>query len=194
MARPREFDEAEVLDRAMLQFWRHGFDGTSVQDLEQATELGRQSLYNTFGDKRALFVAALARYDQKTEAMLAPMFAEAAGIPEIRAYVDGAIALQKRSRCSGCLVIRSALELGSEDREIRAAIHSVGKRVRAALANALGRAIDRGELRNDHTPADLADYVFTTLNGLAGLVGTGAAEMQARRVVDLMFESLGHVA
>src|SRR5258707_15806395 len=65
MAGVRRFDREEVLDSAALLFWRNGFDGTSVQDLEVATGLGRGSLYNAFGDKAGLFRAALARYAEQ---------------------------------------------------------------------------------------------------------------------------------
>ncbi|MEM7205112.1 MAG: TetR/AcrR family transcriptional regulator [Planctomycetota bacterium] len=191
MARPREFDEAEVLDRAMLQFWRHGYEGTSVHDLVAATGLGRQSLYNTFGDKQALFLAALERYDAKARDMLKPLLREDAGLAELRGYVDAAIALQKTSRCRGCLVVRSALELGAADRRVRAAVRRTAQRVRDGLRHAVAGAVARGEIVTRRAPEELADYLFTTLNGLAGLAGTGADEAQARRVVDLMFESLG---
>ena len=62
MARPREFDEEQVLRRALEVFHAKGFDGTTLDELEQATGLGRGSLHGAFGDKRALFLKALARY------------------------------------------------------------------------------------------------------------------------------------
>ncbi|MCR9244633.1 MAG: TetR/AcrR family transcriptional regulator [bacterium] len=194
MARPREFDEADVLDRAMLQFWRHGFEGTSIHDLVDATGVGRQSLYNTFGDKHAIFLKALDRYESKTAALLTPLLADDAGLQQVRDYVAGAMKLQKSSRCNGCLVVRSALELGTGDPQIRTAIARTGKLVRAGLTNALDNAIRTGEIKNSSSGADLASYVFTTLNGLAGLLGTGAGERQTQRVIDLLFESLDRAA
>src|SRR6516164_5154650 len=62
MARPREFDEGEVLDRALATFWEHGYEGTSIDDLVAATGLGRASLYGAFGDKEQIFARALERY------------------------------------------------------------------------------------------------------------------------------------
>ncbi len=59
MARPREFDRDQVVDRAVDVFWRKGFEATSIRDLVEATGLNRGSLYNTFGDKAGLFEAAL---------------------------------------------------------------------------------------------------------------------------------------
>ena len=190
MARPREFDETEVLDKALLQFWRTGYEATSMQDLIDATGIGRQSLYNPFGDKRALFLAALARYHHRTEAMLAPLAARDASVQDVRDYVDAAISLQKSAKCNGCLVVRSALELGAADPEIQQTVVQTGRQVRKALANAFSRAIERGELRTDRSGTDLADYVFTTLNGIAGLLGTGGDARKVQRVIELMFTTL----
>ena len=63
MAGTKQFDHGTVVDRAMMLFWRKGYGGTSIQDLEKATRLRRGSLYNAFGDKQGLFVAALKRYE-----------------------------------------------------------------------------------------------------------------------------------
>src|SRR6516164_3398429 len=63
MAGTKQFDHDAVVDRAMMLFWRKGYGGTSIHDLEKATRLRRGSLYNAFGDKQGLFVAALKRYE-----------------------------------------------------------------------------------------------------------------------------------
>jgi TetR/AcrR family transcriptional regulator, transcriptional repressor for nem operon len=62
MSRPREFDEARVLDAVLQTFWAQGYDGTSIDDLLRTTGLGRASLYGAFGDKGRLFERAIARY------------------------------------------------------------------------------------------------------------------------------------
>src|SRR5262249_33730516 len=63
MAGTKQFDHGTVVDRAMMLFWRKGYGRTSIQDLEKATRLRRGSIYNAFGDKQGLFVAALKRYE-----------------------------------------------------------------------------------------------------------------------------------
>src|SRR5213083_2130783 len=62
--RPRGFDEAQVLSRAMELFWLKGYAATAIADLEEATGLGRQSLYGAFGDKRGLFEQVVEHYEQ----------------------------------------------------------------------------------------------------------------------------------
>src|SRR5260221_2847252 len=66
MARPREFDRDEALERAMSVFWSKGFTATSTSDLVEAMRIGRQSMYDSFGDKRALYLEALAHYQQQS--------------------------------------------------------------------------------------------------------------------------------
>jgi len=65
MARPRKFDEAAVIQAARDQFWLHGFNGTSLDDLTDVTGLGRGSLYGAFTDKRTLFTKALHPYTEQ---------------------------------------------------------------------------------------------------------------------------------
>ncbi len=71
MGRPKEFDEAEVLERAVELFWARGYQATSVQDIVDHVGVNRQSLYNEFGGKDALFLAALRRYMERYQAALA---------------------------------------------------------------------------------------------------------------------------
>lgn len=71
MARPREFDEETALDAAMACFWQRGYAATSVRDLADKMGISAPSLYNTYGDKHALFARALERYlDQWTRARI----------------------------------------------------------------------------------------------------------------------------
>src|SRR3954470_2591512 len=63
--RPRSFDEDQVLDQIMFLFWQKGYEATGLVDLEQATGLGRQSLYGAFGDKRAFFLRVVEHYFER---------------------------------------------------------------------------------------------------------------------------------
>src|ERR1700745_2944287 len=111
MAGVKQFDRNEALDRAMAAFWGRGYQGTSIDDLVQATRIGRGSLYGTFGDKRQLFLAALDRY-WNTIAM--EMFAELSK-PDTRHAMEGMFeALIRRASKPrfprGCLFTNTSLE------------------------------------------------------------------------------------
>src|SRR5512141_666494 len=80
MGRPRQFDPDQVLGQAMQLFWSKGYEATSLDDLLAETGLARQSLYNGFGDKHALFLAALRRYDEQSDEVMRACFAEAGPI------------------------------------------------------------------------------------------------------------------
>src|ERR1700741_2764742 len=117
MARPREFDEAAVLDAAIDRFWQRGYEATSVRDLAQEMDIAGASLYNAFGDKRALYERALNRYLDQTfrerirrlEPNLPPRQAIVAFLQEIvkRSLTD------KQRR--GCLLVNSAIESAPHD-------------------------------------------------------------------------------
>ncbi len=73
MARHKKFEREEVLGKAMETFWRYGYQGTSIQDLLENMGINRGSLYDTFGNKRSLFLAAIAHYDETVSKMRSPV-------------------------------------------------------------------------------------------------------------------------
>jgi TetR/AcrR family transcriptional regulator, transcriptional repressor for nem operon len=120
MARPRTFEEAAALDAAMACFWRRGYEATSVRDLAAATGLGAPSLYNAFGDKRALFVRTLERYmDNGARKRIAELEGALPPKPAIRQFVLGIVerSVADRERC-GCFLINSAIEVAPHDAEL----------------------------------------------------------------------------
>ncbi len=123
MARPREFAETEVLDRAMETFWSRGYEGTSVDDLVGATGLSRSSIYQAFGNKRELLDAALGHYVQTVVAsMLAELESDSAGLGEIEAFFAriASIATDVPDRGAlGCFMTNTIAELGWADRAAR---------------------------------------------------------------------------
>lgn len=167
MAREREFDRETVLDRAGELFWRLGYDVVSVQDLEAATGLGRGSLYNAFGDKEALFLAALDRYVEKYGT--AP-FRHLTGrdvAKGIRLMLDAIIErMSDPANPRGCLLTNTSLAFGTGSSRIDA---EVAKRVRAmedALEEAIARARDEGQIPADSDPKQLARFYCAVAQSL----------------------------
>lgn len=116
----KQFDESQVLDRAMQAFWARGYEATSVNDLVAATGINRGSLYAAFSDKHTLFVRALERYDQQhrqrfledIEAGHAP---REAIVETFRRVVDSSLGGRNRN---GCLLVNTAMELSPHDPEV----------------------------------------------------------------------------
>jgi TetR/AcrR family transcriptional repressor of nem operon len=172
MARPREFDEDAALDRALQVFWAKGYEPASLDDLCAATGLARSSLYAAFGDKRALFMRALARYEDgavaRLEAALArPLPFGAALAAFLSRLIDDIVAGPGRR---GCFIGNSAAELPGSDRAAGARVRRSLARVEATLRTALVRAQRRGEFAAGADPAALARFLTAGIQGLR-LVG-----------------------
>ncbi len=120
MARTKEFDTDEALERAMNAFWTHGYAGTSVHDLVDAMQIQRGSLYGTFGDKRTLFRLAYERYDQRREC---GMNSERPPVEAIRGWFAKLVEEgSSEDGTRGCFIVNTALELEMHDTAMRAAV------------------------------------------------------------------------
>src|SRR3954467_5082431 len=118
--RPRGFDEEQVLDQVMFLFWHKGYEATGLADLEQATGLGRQSLYGAFGDKRALFLRIVERYFER---IIKPYLLDVLDAPgSARANLERVFEQWEATAVApdfqGCLVGNSVPEFGAKDSEM----------------------------------------------------------------------------
>lgn len=191
MNRPRQFEDPEVLDRALLAFWRLGYDSCSVSDLVECTGLQRQSLYNAFGDKHGLFLAVLKRYQHHSAAELAALDAPHAGMAELREYMERVLAIQSSRGCGACLLVRTAFGPGIRDVRVRKAVFAGAQAVRGAFERLIERAVASGELPSRTDPVVCAAYLYSVLNGVSALMRTGGVADQARRVLSHAFSSIG---
>jgi len=169
MARKREFDEDEALEKALEVFHRQGFAATSMQDLVDAMGIGRGSLYETFGSKEELFARALRRYAERSlDGMLACLLAAddpVRGIADLLGkVVDNHAANRDRS---GCMVVNTIVELAPQDPAFADTFRSVWSRLEGALEAALARAQAQGRIPADRSPKALARFLVGTIQGLA---------------------------
>jgi TetR/AcrR family transcriptional repressor of nem operon len=173
MARPRGFDEAEVLEAAQDCFWRAGYAATSIRDLAAATGLNPPSLYNAFGDKEALFLRCLDRY---LDVSMRARIAEFEGAHPPRAAIEGFIAgivARSRTDARGCLLVNTAVEVAPLAPGVAAA---VGERLGELEAFFL-RAVSAGQRAgtiHQRPPQDLARLLLATVIGLRVLARAGA--------------------
>jgi TetR/AcrR family transcriptional repressor of nem operon len=168
--RPRSFDEEQVLDQAMMLFWRKGYEATGVADLEQATGLGRQSLYGAFGDKRALFLRVVERYFER---VLKPYVVDVLDAPGSgRANVERIFQQWEATAAAedfhGCLVGNSVPEFGgARDPELSEVLARKLELMEAAFARALRRAKQDGEVNAELDVRATARSFLTFAQGLA---------------------------
>jgi TetR/AcrR family transcriptional repressor of nem operon len=168
MARPRNFEENGVLDAARDAFWAHGYEGTSTRDLVQRTGLSQPSLYNAFGDKRALFLRALEHYLEHTlreriarlESTLPPAQAISAFFGEV---VERSIAdTQQR----GCMLVNAALEATPQDEAFRQAIAEELNLLRSFFLRCFTAGQQSGEIQSAVAPDAAATHLLAVQLGV----------------------------
>lgn len=192
MARPRTFDTERVLDDALETFWRQGYAGTSVQDLVDATGLNRASLYNAFGDKHALFIAVLKRYEnQRVGRVIDTLNAAESPNTAIRTLFENvadeaATCRQKR----GCLMTNAATELGAHDEETAHAVQEHFARLETAFEAALRHAQSAYEIPRKADPRALARFLANSLQGLRIMAKIGPDRAALQDVVDTTLDAL----
>ena len=192
MARHREFDPRQALHRAMLVFWEKGYEASSLRDLTEHMEISRQSLYDTFGDKHQLFLAALDHYEQTVlEPAIQKLSQPDSGlntITEVFTEIRSGI-LEKGP--GACFVAVSAVDLGHLDGTVRAKVQAYIHRLHHAFTVAMQNALDRDEMiRQDRNPRTLAAYLISSLLGLGILSRSGIAAEDLHGIIDTILSTL----
>jgi TetR/AcrR family transcriptional repressor of nem operon len=192
MSRPKGFDQDAVLDRAVELFWARGYAGTSITDLENHLHVGRQSLYDTFGDKRALFLKALERYARwNADQLVGILKAPDSGLDAVRAYFQTTVEfLTPPGQRKACLVANSILEIGQSDADVSARCLRNQAMVTDGFRHALKRAVERGELAPGFDAEAGATMLMAQVYGLALLAKGGAARQELLTAVDVLLSRL----
>ncbi|HEX3397580.1 MAG TPA: TetR/AcrR family transcriptional regulator [Steroidobacteraceae bacterium] len=182
MVRPREFDRDEALDRAMREFWAKGYAATSTEDLLAAMKIGRQSLYNAFGDKRKIYLEALEHYQRaSTAGHLERLNSCASPLGGIEALLVGLIAEDDNVRALGCMGVSAIGEFGAADPELVMLRSHVGSRLFKRLTERIREAQSRGEVDPSINSREAAAFVQMTMQGiqLGARAGGNAKSLRA---------------
>lgn len=163
MARPREFDPQEALENVTNVFWRDGFEGASLQDIEAATGLNKQSLYRLFPDKRAMYLAALKRYEaNETRPVREALSGSGSARERFLPLFAGLVALAAKGDRRGCFLCNAATDQAQLDRETRdfvsAAMRRLEKMFREALS--VSAPYDGDEAARNAKAAELLSIYF----------------------------------
>jgi TetR/AcrR family transcriptional regulator, transcriptional repressor for nem operon len=191
MARPRDFDADEVLSQIADVFTERGFQGTSMADLSNATGLGKQSLYNAFGDKETLYLQALevatGRYSEIATVMASANTGRAAVDTFFSAILGGCISEDPAKR--NCIVSSGLLE-SVQAESICAKLETKWLSSRRLLLSALERGQQDGSIRKDHPAPALADHLITLVSGLRVSAQVFKTKAQLDKIVQLGLEVL----
>lgn len=190
MGRPRTFDEAEVVGRAVDLFHRRGYHATSTRDLGEELALNPSSLYRAFGDKHALFLRALDQYQDRAAAKWAVAFDGDGPVRELlRDWLESLIS-PSADEPPGCLVINVATELGTDDPEATRRVHAAFDANTETVAALLSRGVASGELPADLDVGATADILFTLLIGLRVRFRAGYDPRGLRNAIDRALTTL----
>ena len=177
MSRPKEFNPDDAIEKAMQVFWHKGYEATSMEDLLIAMDLNRGSLYDTFGDKRQLFLKVMDRY---CTTFVGPKFSlldqPGPALPTLRRFIigmiEGGLADPQRR---GCFISNTVMELSPHEEEIAGTLRQALMMAEDAFFKVLARAKQQGELREDKDPRALARFLTTMMQGTIVMIKAGVS-------------------
>jgi TetR/AcrR family transcriptional repressor of nem operon len=189
MARQKEFDRDEVLHKAMEVFWSRGYEAASIQELVKHMGINRQSIYDTFGDKHALYLQALDRYSEVEGRRIVELLEQPGSVKRnMRQLFEIAIekALCDRQR-RGCFMGNAMSELAGRCKDTAARTCSNMGAAQEALHRALLRGKKEGELKGIREPRAVARFLYSSLQGL---LLTGKATQDRKTLNDIVTVTL----
>lgn len=191
MARHKEFDRDTALKAAITVFTEHGYEGTSTDALLSAMKISRQSMYDTFGDKRSLYLAALDRYNSDSVSELVADLRRDA-MP-LKALEDTLIAFASRPETEagrGCLGVSAVCEFGRTDSDVSALTDKASRILSSAIETILEEGKKNGEVGTDVETADAVQFLGATLSGMKVSARNGASPDNLRSIAKLAIRSL----
>lgn len=185
LGRPRSFDPTTALEKALIVFWEHGFEGASLALLTEAMGISRKSMYAAFGNKEELFLKVLQRYERGPGAYVRESVHAPTARDVARAFLYGAVdAGTQPGRPAGCLGVRAALAVGVTGQNVQEILTSWRAESEAKLRERFQQAADDGDLPVDADADLIARYLMTIADGVAVQATGGASAAALRHVVD----------
>ena len=183
MARTKQFDPTEALAKAMSVFWRFGYENTSTDLLMREMGIAKQSLYDTFGDKRSLYMKALAYYRKETNTGLRQIFKSESSVKRgFAKLLFGLSSETKEQHERGCLLMSANLERDIGDAAIADFLRDNQAEVESIFVEALRNALANGELSKKQEPVALARFFVVTLQGMRAMARLHSDRRALRQV------------
>jgi TetR/AcrR family transcriptional repressor of nem operon len=183
MARPKEFDQEEALRKAVRLFCRQGFAATSTDQLMRVMNVGRQSMYDTFGDKRALFLRALEMYvTESVQSISAELEKPGSALSAVRNALVTFAERKDLSSAEGCMGLNAISEFGQRDADVTRITRNAARAQRQTLMGLFARAKMQGELNSDADLDGLADFFDSTLAGIRMAAKNGKSRKALRNI------------
>ncbi|MET2831901.1 TetR/AcrR family transcriptional regulator [Mesorhizobium shangrilense] len=191
MARPKEFDREIALREAIGVFSNHGYEGTSTDELLRAMRISRQSLYDTFGDKRRLYLEALQRYNaDSVSELIGTMSASSSPLTGLESAMVALAARPLPQGGVGCLGVSAICEFGVSDRDVVLLGEAAGRTLLSALERLIAQAKAAGEADAQLDAHAAAQFIAATLSGIKVSARGGASSQTLRGIVQMAIRSL----
>ncbi len=192
MARPKSFNQSEVLDKALNLFWEQGYNATSVQDLVDHLGINRASIYDTWGDKRGLYLETLKAYRKKGAAnFLERLRSNQSSKAIIRNFLKDVTAEAIEDTCNkGCFLSNSASELANSDQNVFELFSDNNANMEAVLTELVKEGQNNGSITNTDAPEALARFILNTAMGLRIMSKGRKSEKSLEEVVNIALSVL----
>lgn len=180
MARTKEFNEDQALDKAVEIFWHKGYNGTSAQDLVTHLGLSRSSLYDTFGDKQQLFFKALKKYQIQGQDAIKELLEESEDIKEAFTQIfKQAVKESLEDRITkGCFMVNSSVELAMHDENIAKVVSENRQTMEDIFLNAVEKGQKAGQISTKLDALTLSRFLYNNYSGIRVLARAGEKNKQ----------------
>ena len=192
MPRTKAFDTDEALDRALRIFWRNGYEGTSMQDLVDGMQINRASLYDTFGNKEALYLAALQQYQRQNQEQVQQLIERHSSVREaldelLETMIQDSLNDPEKK---GCFVVNATTGLANRYEEVNRLVCDNEQQMAYTFADLIKRGQEQGEIGGDRDARTLSSYLFASLQGLRVLAVTNSDVTLLRQVKDTILSAV----
>lgn len=169
MSRSKAYNKEEVLEKAMMVFWKNGYEATSVRLLEKEMAINQFSIYSSFQDKRNLFIESLKKYREHVQiSVFAGLLKENAGIKDIERFLtDRTENIKNGSFSLGCLVVNTAAEVGAKDELILKEVNVYFRFIKEMFKKILLNSQKKGEISAEADVEAYANYLLGIMQGLS---------------------------
>jgi TetR/AcrR family transcriptional repressor of nem operon len=165
MARPKQYIEEEVIDKAMHLFWRNGYENTSMQMLEKEMGINKFSIYSSFGNKHGLFLESLKSYKANRKQLFDKLKNGSNGVEDIKHFFyDSVKVCNQEGNEKGCLLTNTYNEFSASENEI------VNKQINAFMDNLKSLFIEKLRMnasKDEDTITKQANFLVLAKHGLA---------------------------
>ncbi len=192
MARTKEFKEKQALEKALNLFWEKGYRNTSLKELLKEMNILNGSFYNSFGNKKNVFLKVLKEYDDYYKAEREQLFNNGKTFSEnIRFFFNESIVRQEIESPKGCFLANSISKDILDDQEISQLISQRVSELEVFFKHQIELAIERGELDSSTKADELAAILLAYLHGLMRLCVLNIPNKEFSTQTNLLLDSLG---